>query len=54
MYTIIITTKDDNTDTLTTAFKWEALSMCREEIKWENTLRVVCEALGFDEEGSFV
>jgi hypothetical protein len=54
MYTIIITLRDGSTETKTESFDWAAHAICIEEIQWENTQRVVCEALGFDEEGSFV
>lgn len=31
----------------------EALSFCREEVKWESTKRVICDRIGFDETGDF-
>lgn len=54
MHTIIITLRDGSTETMQASFDWEAKAICKEEVKWENTLRVVCETIGFDQEGSFV
>ena len=53
MHTIIITLRDGSTETVTAAFDWEAKALCNEETKWENTARVVCETIGFDEPGTF-
>lgn len=53
MHTITIILRDGTQETVTVAFDWEAKAVCREEVKWENTARVVCPSIGFDETGDF-
>lgn len=53
MYEITIILRDGTQETVTVAFNWEAKAICREEIRWENTGRVICPAIGFDELGDF-
>lgn len=31
----------------------EARAFCREEVKWESTSRVICDAITFDQPGDF-
>jgi hypothetical protein len=53
-YTITITYRDGSEATVTASSARHALAICNEEIKWENTLKVVCPAIQFEEVGSFV
>jgi hypothetical protein len=53
MYEITIVLRDGTHEKVTVAFDWQAKAICREEIKWENTGRVVCPSIGFDETGDF-
>lgn len=32
----------------------EARAFCREEVKWESTKRVICDAIVFDQTGDFI
>ena len=42
-------------ETYTESFATEraARRFCAEEVKWENTKRVACAAIGFDQAGDF-
>lgn len=53
MYEITIILRDGTKETVAVSFDWEAKAVCREEIKWETTARVVCPSIGFDEIGDF-
>lgn len=53
MHKITIILRDGTQETLSVTFDWEAKAICREEVKWENTGRVICETIGFDETGDF-
>ena len=53
-YEITVTYRDGTEDKLIANSKGEAKAVCREEVKWESTARVVCPAIDFDETGSFV
>ncbi len=53
MHEITIILRDGTQETVTVAFDWEAKAICNEEIKWENTARVVCPSINFDQTGDF-
>ena len=53
MYEITIILRDGTKEKIIAAFDWQAKAICREEIKWENTGRVICPSIGFDETGDF-
>jgi hypothetical protein len=52
---ITATTTTRNGETFTETFDTEhaARRFCVEEVKWESTARVVCEAISFDQAGDF-
>lgn len=54
MHKIIITLRDGSIEIKKTAFDWEAQIICEEEIKWEQTARVICETIAFDQSGEFI
>ena len=54
MHQITIILRDGTQETVTVTLDWEAKAICREEVKWENTSRVICESIGFDQTGDFV
>ena len=53
MHEITIILRDGTQETVKVSFEWEAKAICREEVKWEATARVVCPSIGFDETGDF-
>jgi hypothetical protein len=53
MFTVTVKDRSGNTYTENFTTDREALRFCREEVKWESTSRVVCDAIGFDEHGDF-
>ena len=53
MYKITIILRDGTKEKIAVAFDWEAQAICREEVKWENTGRVICRSIGFDQIGDF-
>jgi hypothetical protein len=53
MFEITIILRDGTQEKVTVAFDWQAKAICREEVKWESTARVICPSIGFDETGDF-
>ena len=53
MYEITIVLRNGTQEKIAVAFDWQAKAICREEVKWENTGRVICPSIGFDETGDF-
>lgn len=53
-YVITVTYRNGSELTITKPTEKSALAFCNEEIMWENTLKVVCPAIEFEEDGSFV
>ena len=54
MHIITVTMRDNTSYTIEVCNARQAKSICIEETKWENTLHVMCESIGFDKPGTFV
>lgn len=53
MITVTIQTRAGETFTETFTSERAARRFCAEEVKWESTGRVTCDAIGFDQPGDF-
>ncbi len=53
MFEVNVTCKNGETYTAYFATERAARRFCAEEVKWENTKRVACAAIGFDQAGDF-
>lgn len=53
MIQITIQRRDGSIETVQTETEREARSICREEVKWESTQKVICEEICFDEFGDY-
>ena len=51
MIEVTYTTGETHTESFAT--ERAARRFCAEEVKWENTKRVACAAIGFDQPGDF-
>lgn len=53
MLEVTVTYKTGETYTESFATERAARRFCAEEVKWENTLRVTCPGIDFDQAGDF-